>query len=300
MADLYVKDWKNTKGAAVARLLFVHGFGEHVDLYPEFFEFLNERNIEVFSFDQRGFGYSKQSPKQQGCSGGWKQQLPDIDYHVQRASDTNLPLFLMGHSMGGGLSLQYGISGAHRNKLTGVVAAAPMLQSHPDTKPNYFVYKALSAVSKVMPNFQFNTKIMETKKGTRSKEMMDRLFQDPLTSSVGSLETLRDLINGAQKTLDEANQFHLPLLIAHGTDDNINFYDASKEFYEHVGTTDKTFLSLPDCQHALHLEQEPDRTDYLNQVCDWIHKRATAENPVPTATTSAPNATTASDVKSTA
>ncbi|WBW74864.1 mitochondrial acylglycerol lipase Mgl1 [Schizosaccharomyces osmophilus] len=298
MADLYVKDYTNTKGAPVARLLFIHGFGEHTNLYPEFFEFLNQRNIEVFSFDQRGFGRSKQSPKLQGCTGGWKKQLPDIDYHVQRASDTDLPLFLMGHSMGGGLSLQYGISGAHRKNLKGVVAQAPMLQSHPDTKPNYLVYKSLSAVSRIMPNFTWNTKIMETKKGTRDQGMMDRILSDPLTSSVGSLETLRDLINCAQQTLDEANRFHLPLLIAHGTDDNINLYDASQEFYEHVGTKDKTFLSLPDCQHSLNIEQEPDRTLYLNQVCDWIHKHASFGNPTPT--TSAPSATIASDMKSTA
>ncbi|EPX71945.1 serine hydrolase [Schizosaccharomyces octosporus yFS286] len=296
MADLYVKDYTDTKETPVARVLFIHGFGEHANLYPEFFEFLNQRNIEVFCFDQRGFGRSKKSPKFQGCSGGWKQQLPDIDYHVQRASDTNLPLFLMGHSMGGGLSLRYGMIGDHRKNLKGVIAQAPMLQNHPDTKPGYLLYKSLSAVSRVMPNFTWNTKIMETKKGTRDQKMMDRILSDPLASSVGSLETLRDLINCSQQTLEEANQFHLPLLIAHGTDDNINLYEASQEFYEHASSRDKTFLSLPDCQHSPNIEQEPDRTLYLNQVCDWIHKHATLGNSTPTPTTSAPNATTASIV----
>ncbi|KAL2312621.1 putative monoglyceride lipase [Schizosaccharomyces pombe] len=302
MADLYTKDWTDVKDKPVARVVFIHGFGEHVNAYPEFFEALNERNIEVYTFDQRGFGHSRKGgPKKQGCTGGWSLVFPDLDYQILRASDTELPLFLWGHSMGGGLALRYGISGTHRHKLAGVIAQAPMLRCHPDTEPNFLLRKALTLVSKVHPNFLFDSDV-QSQHITRDEVVNQRLQDDPLVSSVGSLQVFSDMLNRGTKTIELAPQFFLPLLITHGTDDNVTCSDSSKEFYENAGTKDKTYQSYPGFYHSLHIEKKPEVYEYLDKVAAWIYEHSkpsetvkseqetAVEHPKPTATTSAPSA----------
>lgn len=49
---LYTKTW-STEGPAKARLVFVHGFSDHINTYGSFFPTLAAKGIEVYSFDQR-------------------------------------------------------------------------------------------------------------------------------------------------------------------------------------------------------------------------------------------------------
>lgn len=49
---LYTKTW-TTEGPAKARLVFIHGFSDHIDTYGDFFPMLAAKGIEVYGFDQR-------------------------------------------------------------------------------------------------------------------------------------------------------------------------------------------------------------------------------------------------------
>lgn len=49
---LYTKTW-TTDGPAQARLVFIHGFSDHINTYGNFFPYLASKGIEVYSFDQR-------------------------------------------------------------------------------------------------------------------------------------------------------------------------------------------------------------------------------------------------------
>jgi predicted alpha/beta hydrolase len=50
--QLYTKTFR-TDGPAKARLVFIHGFSDHVNTYGSFFPHLASRGIEVYTFDQR-------------------------------------------------------------------------------------------------------------------------------------------------------------------------------------------------------------------------------------------------------
>ena len=49
---LYTKIWA-TEGPAKARLVFIHGFSDHINTYGNFFPYLASKDIEVYGFDQR-------------------------------------------------------------------------------------------------------------------------------------------------------------------------------------------------------------------------------------------------------
>lgn len=49
---LYTKTWP-AEGPAHARLVFIHGFSDHINTYGDFFPYLASKGIEVYAFDQR-------------------------------------------------------------------------------------------------------------------------------------------------------------------------------------------------------------------------------------------------------
>ena len=90
-----------------AILVFLHGFIEHVGRYEHVFPLWQQRNISVFTFDQRGFGRTAEDKENRSKDSSYaktseKDQLEDAEWAVKTAKKMlgeNLPTFLKGHSM---------------------------------------------------------------------------------------------------------------------------------------------------------------------------------------------------------
>ena len=65
-----------------------------------------------------------------------------------------------------------------------------------------------------------------------------------------------------------------PLLVMHGSGDKITSPVASRKFYEAVSSTDKRYLSLPDCYHELFTEPEPHGSAAQEALISWVLERA--------------------------
>ena len=135
----------------------MHGFSDHINAYYTLFPTLADRNIQVYAFDQRGWGRSVQKVSQRGLTGPTSVVLDDIACILRRvldiAQEQALPLFLMGHSMGGAEVLTFAARGPLdvRSRLRGYVAESPYLALHPDSQPSRFTVAAGKLVSKIAP-----------------------------------------------------------------------------------------------------------------------------------------------------
>ncbi|PSR72709.1 hypothetical protein PHLCEN_2v11404 [Hermanssonia centrifuga] len=97
-----------------AIILFVHGFAEHIGRYEHIHSKYPTRNITLFTFDQRGYGrtaldVAHRSKDSAYGKTNWTWQMGDIEHFATYLAKEHpgVPLFLMGHSMGGGLVLAY-------------------------------------------------------------------------------------------------------------------------------------------------------------------------------------------------
>lgn len=143
--------------AAKAVLVFIHGFAEHVGRYTEAHPVFAASGINVFTFDQRGFGKTvldaehKSKTSEYGKTSG-EQQMDDVTWALEHASKQfpGLPIFLAGHSMGGGEVLNFSVR-RNISLLSGVIASSPLVhQTHPASKvTRWFGGKA----GAVMPYF---------------------------------------------------------------------------------------------------------------------------------------------------
>lgn len=94
-----------TPFAPKAALLIVHGMAEHQGRYAKFAAFLAEQGIAVMTFDHLGHGKPAQARQSLGFMGNPKpadRMIAHVMAHVDRlaAASPDVPLFILGHSMG--------------------------------------------------------------------------------------------------------------------------------------------------------------------------------------------------------
>jgi acylglycerol lipase len=126
---------------AKAALVFIHGFAEHVGRYTDAHPQLAARGVAVFTFDQRGFGRTALDEEHASPSSAYgrtsgARQMADIEWAIAHTAQAfpGVPLFLAGHSMGGGEVLLFATRGLASN-LKGVIACSPcILQTKPASK----------------------------------------------------------------------------------------------------------------------------------------------------------------------
>ena len=177
-AKVYTKTWKVSNGIIspshisradktqpatppIALLVFLHGFSDHCNRYPELFASLQKAGIQVHTFDQRGWGRSVTKPSEKGLTGPTSTVLSDITSVIQSQLSNGLPVFLMGHSMGGQETLQWASRGPWdvRQHVAGFLAGSPYIRLHPDAEPNKLTVVVGRLAGKLLPHFQLVQKL---------------------------------------------------------------------------------------------------------------------------------------------
>ena len=95
----------------VASVVIVHGFNEFKEKYQELIYYLLQANIEVFIYDQRGHGQSRQAPLNTQISvQSFEEYQMDLSSFIDQVvipQAHSSYRVLLSHSMGGAVSLNY-------------------------------------------------------------------------------------------------------------------------------------------------------------------------------------------------
>ncbi|KAF9279834.1 hypothetical protein BGZ88_012509 [Linnemannia elongata] len=271
--EIFTKTWFAV-GTPVAAVVFVHGLGEHIVRYDHVFEEFNKAGFQVSAYDQRGFGQTGRKSKTLGSTGGYDKAIPDITAALERGKIEGLPLFLMGHSYGGSLVLNYDCIGPLRTKLTGVIASAPLVLASAPTRPNALTVGFAGLVSKILPSFQTQI-VLDSSFISRDAEHVQKYDTDPLIHGYISTKGVYDMLTNGKLLLTDRYKIitkSVPVLIAHGTEDGLTDYKASKEFFDKIEVDDKEYKVYEDHFHELHNEPEDDRKVVIDYYIDWIRK----------------------------
>ncbi|KAH8794607.1 lysophospholipase [Flagelloscypha sp. PMI_526] len=293
----YVEEWQNgplntrfytrtyqppSNVALKAVLVFVHGFSDYIGRYLDAHTYYASEGVLVFSWDQRGFGLTaldkknKSSNSSYGVTGGWDQQMADISWALDHAKlhlvKDDVPIFLMGHSMGGGEVLGYATQDpppAQLSNLRGIIGSSPcILQTHPANK---WLRTTGAAMSNVFPNMYFPAAV-PTEHVTKDKDIVAALKKDPLVLPKGTLLGLTHMLRRGEELLEHRYKKwpkSLHLLILHGTADEVTSHAASSAFYEKVDVEIKQLQLFEGAYHEP--ANDPDsKQSFLNTVVGWI------------------------------
>ncbi|MBN1955450.1 MAG: lysophospholipase [Anaerolineae bacterium] len=259
---LYYQCWKPDQ-APRAALCIVHGIGEHSGRYASVVDYLLRRGYAIYSFDLRGHG---RSPGRRGHVDAWEEYRGDVAAFLRTVGqqETGRPIFLMGHSMGGLIVLEYVLH--HPEGLHGVIASAPGLSTE-GLSPLMVALARL--LSHVLPRLTLKTGL--TVEGiSRDAAVVQAYRDDPLVHDRATPRTGVAGQTAIAWTLAHAADLSVPLLIVHGTDDQIVPCAASQLFYDRVTMADKERRVYEGGYHELH--NDLDREQVLADVADWLER----------------------------
>ncbi|KAG0734310.1 hypothetical protein G6F57_012016 [Rhizopus arrhizus] len=259
--DIFTKTWKAIS-TPIATLVLIHGFGEHVARYDRMCSYFASQGIECYAYDQRGWGETA---------------LEDVNNAVIKMKRENIPLFLMGHSMGGGVILNY-LSRSDKYKgvklIDGSIASSPLVTlSMPIPAPKYY---GLRMISNLLPNFTIQAGV-DPNGISHDPEEVNKFRQDPLVHDYATLNTLKSMIDAGSDILkSRAKLIECPILYSHGDADPINSHTSCVKACELTRSKDKEMKSWAGLYHELHNETLSERQQILNYYLDWIKNRCPA------------------------
>jgi acylglycerol lipase len=231
----------------------------------------------------RGWGRSVSKPSQQGHTGSTDQVLSDITSFISTVIPSPVPLFLMGHSMGGGEVICYAASGPAniRQHIRGYLLESPFVDFNPKSKPSFITVFFGRLAGKLLPHRQLTNKL-DANLICRDPEVCQRYRDDDLCHDTGTLEGLAAMLDrtallAAGKIIvpDDAGEGGVTRIWAgHGNADGITDFGATKRLMEAMGVKDKEFKGYEGYYHRMHEEPGQDKDVFIKDVVDWIMARA--------------------------
>jgi alpha-beta hydrolase superfamily lysophospholipase len=264
--DLYLQSWR-PEGDPVAALCLVHGLGEHSGRYQNVVDYLVPRGYAVYGFDLRGHG---RSPGRRGYIKSWEELRGDVGSflrHVDRLEGAtgNRPLFLMGHSFGGLIVLEFVLhNGRQAPALNGVVVSAPGLSTEGFSPVLLLIARFLS---RIQPALTIKTGLDSTAL-SRDPAVALAYQQDPLVHGVGTPRLTTESMAAIQRTFASVGSWQVPVLMFHGTADRLVPPAASRRFFDRVPIEDKQLIEYEGGFHESHNDVEYERV--LADLEQWL------------------------------
>jgi acylglycerol lipase len=248
---LYEKTWglDNAKGV----VLITHGIAEHSGRYEHVALSLNSAGYSVVAFDLRGHG--KSSGKRNYIN-SFQDYLNDLDEVLTRTKSIfpDLPLFLFGHSMGGGIVTLFTIEG--KADVKGIILSAPSVKVSDDISP--LLQKISGLLSIIAPKLPAVK--LESADISKDPSVVEAYDNDPLNYRGGILaRTGSELLKSTKLISAQASTISLPILIMHGTSDKLADVSGSQMLYEKVSSQDKTLKLYEGLYHEIFNEPEQDQ-----------------------------------------
>lgn len=246
-----------------AVVILVHGLGEHIQRYWELSEILNNENIGFAGVDLPGHGLSD-GKRGHIRSYAATDEMIEILLNESRKTFPGIPLFLYGHSLGGGIVLDHLVR--KHPKVKCAIVTSPWLRL--SFEPGRSKVKLASIMKNILPSMVMPSGLV-TEHLSHDKSVVENYRKDPLVHGKISFSLFYSAMFAADIALENASALKVPLLLMHGSDDLICSQAGSREF------ASKTELAeLKIWEGGLHeLHNELFRQEVFSYLIKWINTR---------------------------
>ncbi|XP_050814486.1 monoglyceride lipase isoform X3 [Gopherus flavomarginatus] len=237
---LFCRYWK--PATTPRALVFIaHGAGEHCGRYDDLAQMLTGLNLFVFAHDHVGHG---QSEGDRMVVSDFHVFIRDSLQHIElmRKDHPDLPVFILGHSMGGAISI---LTACERpTEFSGLVLISPLVVASPEAATPIKVESYTS---------------------------------DPLVYHGGmKISFVIQLMNAIAKIERSLPKLTLPILVLHGLPDKLCDIKGSYLLMDTVQSQDKTLKVYDEAYHALHKELPEVSTAVFKEILTWIGQKVSA------------------------
>merc|ERR1712126_8616 len=272
----FVTERKNTHFATywkpkrcIKGIVFIcHGYAEYIGPnYEEIAQRLCKTGLFVFGHDHKGHGRSSGS---RVLVKSMDDYVNPVLYHISEVKSwpdcKDKPVFLLGHSMGGLISLFTLLK--EQSLFAGFIGIGPLCEVSPSVATP--IRKRLVwGLKTIWPTFTMGA--MEGAAVTRDEEVAKRNCSDPLTWQGGfKIGHAYVLLRSCEKIQKRLPDIKLPILVLQGEKDELVSPEAAQNIVLECSSNDKEYIMYPGAKHALHVELEDVKADLFQKLDDWI------------------------------
>jgi acylglycerol lipase len=224
-------------------------------------ERLADAGYATYALDHRGHG---RSSGDRALIDRLPRAIDDIETLRALAAGRHpgLPVFLLGHSMGGCLSLVY--AQQYQDRLTGLALSAPAATLASASPIVRVIGAVLSAVAPKVGVFDVDPSTV-----SRDPQVVRDYASDPLNYHrrlpARTVDELAGAIRGFPERVPELT---VPLLVMYGTGDELVPPEGSVMVHERAGSEDKRIISYEGLYHEIL--NEPERDQVMADLIAWL------------------------------
>lgn len=251
-----------------ACVLIVHGIGEHSGRYAHVAAYLNRAGYTVYSLDYRGHGLSE---GKRANVGEFALAALDVKmcYDWLRAEEGDLPVFILGHSQGTLVTLVYALR--YPQTIRGIVLLATMMGLTQLPPPLIWLARILKLVAPESKLIKLDANTL-----SHSPDVLRAMTADPLNNNARlSSDIVYEMLREGRRVLPQLPALKHPILLAHGTGDQLTPPAGSQLVFETIGSTDKQLFFYEDLYHELH--NEPEQNLILADIAAWLDAHTQAD-----------------------
>jgi acylglycerol lipase len=253
-------------GSPRAAVALAHGASEHSGRYAWTGERLAQRGYALYALDHRGHG---QSEGPRAVIDRVDNAVADlgtlIEIAAKEAGGGQKP-FLLGHSMGGWLSLAFATR--RQDEIRGLMLSAPVAVLEAASPVERVAGRVLSVVAPRLGVYAIDSSTV-----SRDPQVVTDYDADPLNHH-GKLpaRTVHEMAQEVARFPESIRTITVPLLVQVGTGDRLVPPQASELVYEWAASEDKTIKRYEGLYHEIL--NEPERDEVVADTLDWLDLHA--------------------------
>jgi len=251
-----------------ARMVIAHGLGEHSGRYVNVINRLVPKGISIFAPDFRGHGKSDGKRGHILSFGDYLEDLYSMFGVALKEKKPGMKCFLLGHSMGGLIAINYAIS--RQETIDGLIISSPSL----GVAVKIPAIKAVlgKAMSSLWPGLSLNNEL-DASKISHDEKVVAAYRNDPLVHDRVTARWFTEFLSAMENANNQVLKIKVPFLMQIAGDDHLVNAAASKSFFEKLSSKDKTLHVYDGLYHEIFNEKEEDRKLAIDDLENWTGSR---------------------------
>ena len=260
--DLHLNDWPAAQPRA--RMLIVHGLGEHSGRYAALAADLNALGISVRAFDHRGHGRSQGKRGALGKDPDCLSRDTAEVFDAYAAEGSYLP-FLFGHSLGGLVAMH--AVGKLGLRPRGLIVSSPALAAHAG-RFDRLLSKILMSLA---PDLTVANRL-PTDKLSHALGIERTYLDDPDNHNRVSARLARYIFEAGPEVIAAASTWSIPTLLQIAGSDRLVDPAGARAFAAAAPKAMVECHDYADLYHEIYHEAEPARAAVLADLATWLRQ----------------------------
>lgn len=251
-----------TSNKSLASVLVVHGFSEHSKRHEFLCNKLFQSHFDVFSFDLRGHGLSKEK---RGSITSFDDYVNDVHFMLEhiKVHNPHHKIGVIGHSMGG-LICVHALQKKIKN-VSALVLSNPLFKVK--MKVPFVKHRLALSLGTLFPHIYIDVD-MDAQNLSTMQEEIESYKNDPLILKKVTLGWYRHVQKALKKAF-EFNTLSTPLLMQISPDDQVVDNSVSLKWFEKLtNAKENTLIEYPNFLHELYAEKN--KMIPINDVIAWL------------------------------